>query len=394
MVFSANNVKPPSVMYPPVSLGLKITTGLDLVTTAFRYLLHRMRLVPCPDFRAPQRQVHISALMAWIFDFQYKLRIRGAEHCPKQHPILFSANHFAFDDPLCMFPAIMAISPEIRTYIMMRDDFFAGFPRWLHKLIDFNEIMRSMGAMQISRDNVTIGQLKPLVSLLRKPDTFLIYPGRTRSRNGAFFEFREDVQDLGSVAFFLAHAQNGHPDLKIPAVPMARSFNPATQYSTIVFGPPRYLEMEPGKRSPDRMEQRAFDYLLFEDMANLVELNAAHLVAAYCYLNALHRKSAQVPLEKMQHTIQHVLETTRHGYIDPLLVQQPEAETAFVIAYLEKKQFLTQNNGILHLNHEAILLAPTPEMPYRRTNPVRYLTNQILHLTNVLDQVEAHLLAN
>ena len=292
-----------------------------------------------------------------------------------------------------MYPAIMAVSPNIRTYIMMRDDFFDGAPSWLKCLIDFNEFMISMGAMQISRDNVTIGQLKPLITLLRKPDTFLIYPGRTRSRNGAFFEFREDVQELGSVGFFLAHAQNGHPELRIPAVPMARSFNPATKSSTIVFGPHHYLEME-GKRSPDRIQQRAFDFTLFQAMADLVEVNAAHLVATFFYLNALHNRPNTLEMSALQENMRKIAETLQNRYVDPALTTQPEKEVACVVDYFKKEGFVTQMGGRVTLDHTAILAVPPTGTSYRRSNPIRFSTNQILHLADVIRLLETFVLSN
>ena len=387
------NWKDPGIMYPPAGLGLKLRSYADLVWVVAKYMLHRIHLAPCPDLRLPRRQEHISAVMCSTFDFPHKLRIRGAEHCPKQHPILFAANHFLYDDPLCMYPAIMAVSPNIRTYIMMRDDFFEGFPGWLKRLIDFNEFMISMGAMQISRDNVTFGQLKPLVTLLRKPDTFLIYPGRSRSRNGAFFEYRDDVQELGSVGFFLAHAQSGHPELQIPAVPMARAFNPATKCSTIVFGPPHYLEME-GTRSPDRARQRAFDFALFQAMADLVEVNAAHLVATMFYLNALHGCSNSLEMSVLQENVRKIAEILQNRYVDPALTTQPDAEVEQVVTYLGEKGIVTRSGGSIILDHKAILTVPSAEVSYRRANPIRYLTNQILHLPDVTGLVETFVLKN
>jgi len=203
-----------------------------------RYFAYRIGLCKCPNVLP--RRADILAVVNRVLLWRWRLRIVGLEHCPRSGPAIFAGNHAKWDDPVCMYPAVYwGSGRNIEPYYMMRDDFFENVPHT--RLIDFDEVMRLFGTHQISRERVRMSQLKPFVRILSEDDCFIMFPGRTRTRSGIFFEWREGMDEPGSVAFFIGHVQHGKPEVRIPAVPVTRTYNPVTKVSTLVMGEPLYL---------------------------------------------------------------------------------------------------------------------------------------------------------
>lgn len=369
---------------PPFAKELA-SWGVTLSAVA-QYGLHRLHLAQCPDLW--KRADYIMTVIGRVLHYSDRVFVRGAEHCPKAPPAVFAGNHLMADDPFLMFPAIVhASGGAVRPRIMMRDDFFGKLPGWMSKLVDMDEVLVSLAVFQISRGNVTFSQLKPFLALLREPGSFMIYPGRSRSRTGVFFEYRDDVQEPGSVGFFLAHAQSNRPDLNVAAVPMARTYNPVNKRSVIAFGPSLYLPHETGgalKPSERRAAQRALDTDLIVAMGNLVEINAPQLVSSILCLRAIRQRPNEMTVARLCEQVEAVVRTLATRYlVDPALTIDAAGETRAALAYLADAGMLAAKTDRLELNPTAALV-PEPDSSYRRLNPLRYLSNQVLHLRDVV----------
>ncbi len=347
-----------------------------------RYLGYRMGLGECPTLLDlyPEAVVLFDRVMGW----PRTLFVKGGEHCPRMGPVVYAGNHAKKDDPFIMYRAVNRVtgwSCEIR--YMMRDDFFAGIPNL--RIVDVDELLRMLGAQQISRDNVQLSQLKPFVKLLREGNGFIMYPGRSRSRSGLFMEYRDGIDEPGGVTFFLAQAQRGKPDLHVPAVPMARSYNPVTKRSVVAFGPPQYLPHD-----ADRAEQRAADFRLVEAMSELVEINVAMTVAALLYLHCLHDRPSPIDQGALVSAVRATLHAcSERRFIDQAALSDLPREVKITLEYFEKHAMLDLRGTAVWPNKESILAAPELDTAYIKKNPVKHLVNQTLHLADVTTAFEA-----
>jgi len=360
----------------------EIYAWIRVAARLIRYLGYRMGLGECPTLLDvyPEAIVVFDRVMGW----PQTLFVRGGEHCPATGPVVYAGNHAKKDDPFIMYRATHRVTGwccEIR--YMMRDDFFKGIPNL--RIIDVDELLRMLGAQQISRDNVQLTQLKPFVKLLREGNGFIMYPGRSRSRTGLFMEYRDGIDEPGGVTFFLAQAQRGSPGLRVPAVPMARSYNPVTKRSVIIFGPPVYLAGD-----ADRTAQRELDFLLVQRMGDLVEINVAMTVAALLYLHCLHDRSLPVGQGALVDAVRASLRVRAdRRYIDEAALSDLPREVKITLEYLAERGMLDLRGTAIWLNKEAILAAPEPDKTYLMKNPVKHLVNQTLHLPDVTAAFEA-----
>jgi hypothetical protein len=260
-----------------------------------------------------------------------RLRVIQPDTFPDGYPCVFAGNHAKKTDPFIVFYAVYRASrgrTEIRH--MMRDDFFAAGPRI--PLIDLDEFLCMVGALQISRDMPTIGQLKPFVQLLRGGLSFEMYPGRSRSRSGLLLEYREGIEEPGSVSFFLAQAQRKHPDLKVAAVAFARSFNPVTKHSTIAFGEPCFLETDAGREA-----QRAFDFDLIRRMGELVELHVPHALSLILYLRCLHGMPGTLEQDDVCERVLTLFRAVAaHRLVDPQAVPEMAGQVGRALPFFVK----------------------------------------------------------
>ncbi len=348
-----------------------------------RYFLYRMGIGTRPNFT--DRWPEVQRFYRQVTRMDPRIRLRGLAHFPGSHPAVYAGNHVKLDDPFFVCYAVQEASDyTMRIRFVMRDDFFVGFP-WNCMPFRMNEIAEMGGAYNISKEGVTLAQLKPLIDILLEPDSFVIFPNGSRSRSGLWFEYRDDIDAPGSVSFFLAQAQRKNPDIQVPAMPVGRTYNPVTKISTVILGPPAYLE--PGAR---REAQRDFDDDLILAISNLVEVQLHHLVGGLLYLRCLHGWDDPVPTEALAAevaTVVSALDSAR--YVEPVLAEKDvTASLSATLTYFADYQMVTLSGGRVRLDPARILASPPVDVDYRKKNPVKFSVNQILHLPDVVAALE------
>jgi len=326
-----------------------------------------------------------------MFGWTRKARVRGAEYCPQEGPVIFASNHIEIDDPFVTGALIHEISGGIRPGAMMRDDFFRGMPRWLRRIADPDEVSQLIGAAQISRGGATPAQIEQFVNLLLEGKSFLIYPGRSRSRSGLFFEYREWIRSPGRTSLFPSLVHKRNPNAEVAVVPTARTYNLLTKRSCVAFGPALYLE----RGAPPR-RQRAFDFELASAISDLIEINAPQLLSVLVYLRCLHGLKTRGDVEELADTLRHIVKDGKEHNpartVDPAAVENPEFETQAFVRFLSKRSLARQRGKRYELNCRAILSVPASFKGYKSENPVKYLANQLLHLGDVVGKVEDRVL--
>ncbi len=346
-----------------------------------RYPLYRLGLIPLPMFTDDFPKAYHA--FAQLTRMNHRLRVRDGGHVPRGHPAIYAGNHALLGDPFYACGGVHAASNKrLWVRFVMRDDFFDVAP-WKYLPFPVNDWARMGGAYPISRQHPSIGQLKPLLEILMEPLSFVIFPGRTRSRSGLFFEYREGMTEPGSVAFFQAQAQRRRPDPRVPAVPFARSHHPVSTVSCIVFG--EALELP---EKADREQQRALDFALLERIGGLLEIHLPHLLCGILYLRALHGRREPVARAALGQALTRTRDALTHPYVDPRAFECFEEEFTGALRYLGKHGMLVARGAEIVPRYEAILTNPPLDSKYRKRNPVRYYSNQLLHLASVCDTLE------
>lgn len=351
---------------------------------AGHYTLFKLRIMKQPQFR--NYPTHWRPWLGSIFKWHRTLEVVHPERCPAHGPAVFVSNHAKLDDPLFLWGAIeRATAGAIHIYFMMRDDFFRGWP-WDYLPFSLNELTASAGCIQISRDAISIGQLKPFLEVLQAGETFLMFPGRTRSRGGMCIEYREGIEEPGGVSFFLAHGSR-RAGRDIPAVPLARTHNPVTGVSTVIFGHPMHLP-----QGADREAQRDFDLALAVELSNLTQVHALHCVCLVLYLRSLHGVRALLILEELVKDVEHILDAVaRTRYTQSL--DKIYDRTCDSVRWLEKHgvvQASTAQDCAYLISFDPLHILSTPELDtrYRKANPVKFYCNQVLHFADVVAAAE------
>jgi hypothetical protein len=363
-----------------------------LVWRLTRYLFYRLGVGSCPTLLDvyPELVIVFDRIMGW----PKRLRIAGKEHCPPLGPVVFSGNHYAKDDPFVAYRAIhRACGGGYPVHYMMRDDFFVGAGGILKsKLVDVDELVRMLGALQISRDRVQLSQLKPFVALLREQSAFIMYPGRSRTRTGVFVEYRDGIDEPGGVTFLVAQAQRNRPDIQVAIVPFARTSNLATGTSVVAFGQSVALPHD-----ADRAAQRDLDFQLIERMGDLVEINATHIVAGILYLHCLHGRTGPLNVDRIDKAVESAFARLPNRHIDPAArTDHGNAVRAALTFFARGAQdggFVRLTGSEVFCNTEAVLASPPHDTTYRKANPIKYSINQVLHLPDVIDAMEHAALA-
>lgn len=362
----------------------EIRPGLltSLVTFAgllSRYFLYRLGVGKMPTVERCYPQA--LRVISWFMGWDHNLRVVNAERCPRDLPCIFASNHMFRDDPFIMFRAIYDATDGItRTRIMMRDDFFAK-PNL--GIIDLNEITEVLGTRHISRTNVQLKQLKPFINLLREGLSFMMFPSRTRTRTGLFVEYRGEFTEPGGVSFFLGAAQKRRDDVKVAAVPIARTVNPVSKMTTFVFGHPRFLE-----QNADKDAQRELDYGLIHNLAELVEVNVPQLLAAVLYSRAVHGLEPTVNRNELQAQLAVIIRGLEQRTIAPEAKSDLAGEIGRTLKYFKKTGHVILKSDSVEVDTAAVLFTPEPDKAYRKNNALRYLVNQIVHLEDVTQLVE------
>ena len=315
-----------------------------------------------------------------ILGWHKYLHVRGQEHCPPSGPAVFIGNHMKLDDAWITFRAVYLANHALYAKFMMRNDFFSGSRILQNRYFDVNELTAMGGTYHVNRENVTLSQLKPFVKILTDGDTFIMFPGRTRSRTGLFAEYRDGHEEPGGVSFFISQAQRRRPELRVPAVPVTRTHNLVNNRSTLIFGPAVYLDV-----NADRAAQRDFDFDLMPRMGDLVEINVLHLAGGILYLTCLHQLAERMPLDDLERRVARARDAITKRYIDPEAASNLRSELRELVAFLEKHgQVRVESTGI-ELNRDTILSAPEPDKTYKLKNPVKFFVNQIVHLPDVVE---------
>lgn len=315
-------------------------------------------------------------------------RVIGAENVPTKGPAVFAANHVQLDDPFAIGNAVHWISGKrIRVRVMMRNDFFGRLPRRLRAVFDPDDIASMVGAILIRRQNVEADQLVPFVDVLVEGETFIIFTGRSRTRSGIVYEYREWIRSPGAASFFVAQAQQRRPGVSVPVYPIMRTVNPVSGRHALHFGKPLYMQP-----THDRRQQREFDYKLTVTIANLIEVNVPHIVSLVLYLRCLHDRNPVIALEDLVAEVKQVVGQNPHPCIDPAAKDSAQTEVKKTVAYFEKAKLLATRDAKIELNPTAILAVPEIKS-YRRINPLKFLANQMIHLPDVIAAAESVVLS-
>jgi 1-acyl-sn-glycerol-3-phosphate acyltransferase len=349
----------------------------------FRYFLYRIGIGTRPNFT--DRWPEVQRVYRQITRMDSRIRLRGLEHYPGGHPAVYAGNHIKLDDPFFVcYAAQEASDYSKRIRFVMRDNFFGGFP-WKFLPLDMNEVAEMGGSYNISQGSPSLAQLKPLIDILLEPDSFVIFPGGGRSRSGLWFEYRGGLEGPGSIAFFLAQAQRKNPDVPVPAVPVGRTHNPVTGVSTVMLG--EALQLPPGAR---RDAQRLFDDELVVAISDLVEVNMLHLLGGLVYLRCLHGLQVEVSRVSMEDAIRKVVAGMDAGrFYDPALDHDLQGTMNRTLRYFQKHGMLQVTGDCIRCERGTVLASPPLDVTYRDTNPVMYSVNQILHLPDVVNALEA-----
>lgn len=353
----------------------------------FGHIFYRLGLAkkhPSPEGRWESFQFVVGDFVGW----NKYIRVRNTDLVPRDHPAIFYGNHMKLDDPCYLYRATyLATGGKVGIGAMLRNDFFAGVPLLKSRFLDFDALLETLYVYGISRENVTVAQLKKFVDLLLAGRGFILYPGRTRSCSGLLMDYRDTAQRPGGISFFL-HAVQGRDDhIVVSAMPAVRNYNPVTRHTSVIFGPEQLL-----RRGVARAEQRAFDERIIEVLGPLVEVNAAQLVSTVLYTRCIHGITGPIEIDRLTQIVHEVFDTTTHAYLDPEDTTDVARSVRRTLRYLEKRGMLDVRRLRVIPDVEVILNMPPLNTKFREVNPVRFLTNQILHLGEVTRLIEDRVL--
>jgi len=347
-----------------------------------QYFAYRLGLMGAPEPRRFYR-IGLTALDR-IFGWTKGLRILNGEKCPVEGPAVLASNHLRLDDPFVTGAAIhLATEEKARVWALMRDDFFEKWPRWLRKLLDPNQVLFLLGGIPITRGRSSDEQLRPVYDLLLDSKMFLTYPGRSRSRNGHLIEYHDWIRSPGATSRFLARVQRERPELRVAAIPIARTYNPVTKGGAIAFGDRHDL-----KREATLSEQREFDYRLVAAMGDLVEVNVPHVVSGLLYLHCVHSRCERIHFSRLCVAATEVFAEIKHRLVDPAAYQSIEREIRRTLRYFARRAMLRIRGQVIMLDTRAVLSEPEDAENYREGNCLKHLVNQIVHLRDVVIALE------
>ncbi len=363
---------------------------LNRVRHYARFLAHFLEHIL---FRMGLRKTQPSAEGRWeafqfvVGDFTGSnryIRTHNTHLIPRDHPAIFYGNHMKLDDPFYLFRGVyLATGGSVMPGAMMRSDFFEGIPFLKSRWLDLDQILETVGVYGVSRENVTISQLKRFVDLLLRGKGFILYPGRSRSCSGLLMDYRDSIERPGGISFFLHAVQSRADAPTVSAAPAVRNYNPVTRHTSVIFGPEIFLP-----RGATRAEQRLFDEHLIEALGPLVEINAAQVVAALLYTRCLHGLIGPIAVDELVKIVSGLFDDFDHAYLDPEDKADAGRAVRGALRYLRKGRMLTLRGGKVCPIADAILSTPPLTTKFRDLNPVKYLTNQILHLGGVTALIE------
>jgi len=340
--------------------------------------LVRHRLLPgtpLPDF-VPHKDA-LARVAHSLFRWR-RLRVVNPNLCPADGPAIFVANHHGLDDPALLWPAIHLASGErFIPRFLMRDDFFRGFP-WDWLPIRLNTLCERCGAVPISRGRVSPAQLRPALQSLKEGNACALFPGGTRSRTGAWIEYRPGEENThGDPAALAALAARVAGKPEIPVIPMGITRHPILRQVTVAFGSPIRVASR-----GDASELAARNQEICHAIGLLTEVHAVHLVAAIIWaLCTHHRKS--FPLKTVVHAVMDWAASPPCPLVHPELIREPESACRRACAYFARLGYLRIAGREIYPRESRVNNCPPWTTGYRRANPVRYWTNQVLHIKGI-----------
>jgi hypothetical protein len=353
----------------------------------FRYIFFKLRLCSPPDVTK-----HYDGLLHIIghaTKWNRYIRIRGAEHIPLDHPVVFCGNHVMLGDPLYVFKGVyQSTNKKIASRAMTRDDFFVGTPLKT-RFFDMDDLTSYLGIYGISRGNVAMAQMKVFLDILLEGNCFLMFPGRSRSRSGLFFDYHSGIEEPGGASFFLGMAQRRKKDLVCSVVPVSRNYNPARDHTCMIHGEELFL---PPKAN--REEQKAFDFNVVKEIGLLAEVCVPQVVSALLYTLCLHHFAESVSIDLLTQWVKDVRAASTHPYWDEEDDADLDAAVVLAVKYLQKRAMLQFRDGQVTPDAQKILEVPEPEIKLMKINPVQFLTNQILHLGELTESIQDVVLAS
>ncbi len=352
---------------------------------------------------------HCAGLFEHLWDTQNRLIVRNVANIVNSGPAIYVANHVMKSDALMVAYTVYLNTDGRQLHIMMRDDFF-GDKRWSRTpLLDMDDLARSLGAIQVSREAGAYSQVKRFVRLLVDDGCFIIFPTGTRSRSGHVMEVPPPLE-LGKVSFFAVTAQRerytkrgGNVAAPVAMVPTGISFNPISKKTTLVFGKAVYLESDPPDKKVPRAVLNEFDHDLLRLVSRLVEINLVQLASLYLLHYAWHAGSLKewhgqgIHLKKAVFASD-LAEIARVMKLNDGLLLGDSLDSEFSVTLKRVEKLFTRRDMIepigdgLLLHQDRILAAPPVDREYRKRNPVKYYANQIAHFQEVVSLVEERVL--
>jgi len=105
-----------------------------------------------------------------LFKIFFRLKIVGAENCPRRGPLIIAPNHASFLDPL-----IAGFAVPRAVNFMARDSLFSN------KI--FGKILSLVNAFPLKREGADLGAMRISVDKLCQGKAILIFPEGTRSKD-------------------------------------------------------------------------------------------------------------------------------------------------------------------------------------------------------------------
>lgn len=111
-------------------------------------------------------------ILKLLFKIFFRLKIIGAENCPKNGPLIIAPNHASFLDPLIAGFAV----PRALNF-MARDSLFRNRI--------FGKILMSVNAVPLKREGADSEAMRIAIAKLCQGKAVLIFPEGTRSKDGS-----------------------------------------------------------------------------------------------------------------------------------------------------------------------------------------------------------------
>jgi 1-acyl-sn-glycerol-3-phosphate acyltransferase len=170
-------------------------------------------------------------IFRFIFSVFYRWQVIGAEHIPKEGPVILCANHISLFDP-----PILGSGIERQVHFMAKEELF-GIP-----VLSF--FIKKFGAFPVKRGAGDRAAIRTALHLLEEGKIFGIFPEGTRSKTG------ELGPGLPGVAMFALKSQAAV--IPVAIIGPYRLFRPVK----IVYGQPIDLsELRTRKAGSDTMKE-------------------------------------------------------------------------------------------------------------------------------------------